>query len=206
MAQGDRRRDRVVARREFLRGGLAGAAALSLGPGGLRRMAVAAPPVTPTADQFDPEVPAAWFDLSLDLVKQTAGFSPPVASRGFAYAGISLYEALVPGMPDHRSLAGQLNGLSELPHAGNNRVYHWPTVANSSMAAILRSLFPVATTENQAAIDRLEARFAALFRSGLPPGHGPLLPAIHERYRCSHMFGSIEFLPVRRADCVGRVW
>ena len=170
MAQGDRRRDRVVARREFLRGGLAGAAALALGPGGPRGMAVAAPPVTPTADQFDAEVPAAWFDLSLNLVKQTAGFSPPVASRGFAYAGIALYEALVPGMPDHRSLAGQLNGLSELPHAGKNRVYHWPTVANSSIASIVRSLFPLATAENQAAIDRLEARFGALFRSSLPPG------------------------------------
>jgi hypothetical protein len=122
------------------------------------------------ADQFDAEVPTAWFDLSLLLVQQTAGFSPPVASRAFAHAGVVLYEALVPGMPDHRSLAGQFKGLSELPRAGKNRVYHWPTVANSSLAAILRSLFPTAPAQGRAAIESMEARFAAQFRPVLPPG------------------------------------
>lgn len=152
-----------------MRGGLAGGA-LALGLGSLRRFAHAAPPVNALADQFDAEVPTAWFDLSLVLVQQTAGFSPPVASRAFAYAGLALYEALVPGMPDHRSLAGQLNGLSELPHAGKNRAYHWPTVANGSMATILRSLFPTASAESRAAIDGMEARFVGQFRPGLPPG------------------------------------
>jgi len=153
-----------------LQDGLAGAGAVALGLRGLPRMAVTAPPVLPMADQFDAEVPTAWFDLSLLLVQQTAGFSPPVASRAFAYAGVALYEALVPGMADHRSLAGQLNGLPELPRAGKNRVYHWPTVANSSLAAILRSLFPTAPAEGRAGIDSMEARFAARSRPGLPPG------------------------------------
>ncbi len=153
-----------------MRGGLAGAGALALGLGGLPRMALAAPPFTPMADEFDVEVPTAWFDLSLLLVQQTAGFSPPVATRALAYAGVALYEALVPGMPDHRSLSGQLNGLSQLPQACTNPVYHWPTVANSSLAAILRSLFPTAPAEGRAAIDSMEARFAAQFGPGLPPG------------------------------------
>jgi len=153
-----------------LGGGLAGAGALALGRDGLTRMVLPASPVNPMADQFDAEAPTAWFDLSLLLVRQTAGFSPPVASRAFAHAGVVLYEALVPGMPDHRSLAGEFNELSDLPRAGKNSVYHWPVVANSSLAAILRSLFPTAPAAGRAAIDSMEARFAAQFRPGLPQG------------------------------------
>jgi len=50
--------------------------------------------------------------LALQLVRQTFGYSPPVAARAFGYIGVTLYEAVVPGMPDYQSLAGQLNGLT----------------------------------------------------------------------------------------------
>ncbi|MEY2950356.1 MAG: hypothetical protein RLZZ248_1557, partial [Bacteroidota bacterium] len=42
-------------------------------------------------------------------------FSPPVASRIYAYASIAGYEANAMGDPNYRSLAGQLNGLKEIP-------------------------------------------------------------------------------------------
>ncbi len=44
-------------------------------------------------------------------------FSPPQASRGYAYPAIAAYEALVPGHPEYRSLAGQLRDLNALPVA-----------------------------------------------------------------------------------------
>lgn len=49
-------------------------------------------------------------------------FSPPVASRIYAYANIAAYEALVPSSPENLSLAGQLNGLDTIlkPHPGPN--------------------------------------------------------------------------------------
>lgn len=43
------------------------------------------------------------------------GVSPPVSSRSFAYSNIAAYEALVPVDSTRRSLAGQLNGLDDLP-------------------------------------------------------------------------------------------
>jgi len=48
-------------------------------------------------------------------------FSPPVASRIYAYAGIAAFEAIVPGNPAFRSLAGQLNELPSgpVPKPGN---------------------------------------------------------------------------------------
>src|SRR5918996_1211176 len=39
-------------------------------------------------------------------------FSPPQASRAYAYASVAAYEALRPGYPAYRTLAGQLNGLT----------------------------------------------------------------------------------------------
>ncbi len=42
-------------------------------------------------------------------------FSPPQASRGYAYPAIAAYEALIGDHPEYRSLAGQLRGLEAPP-------------------------------------------------------------------------------------------
>ena len=61
-------------------------------------------PTTPDADRSGPdaalhrvagygaEVPLAYYQLSLAFSKQTAGFTPPVQSRAYAYMGLALYE------------------------------------------------------------------------------------------------------------------
>lgn len=120
-------------------------------------------------DQHNAEVPLAWFDLQLKLVKETPGFSPPVVSRVLGYAGVTLYEAVVPGMPTYRSLAEQLKGLAELPRVAPEPRHHWPTVANSALATITRLLFANASSANKAAIGALELRFANEFRPRLQP-------------------------------------
>jgi hypothetical protein len=130
---------------------------------------VLAAPAWPSASAYTAEVPLRWFDLALELVRTTPGFSPPVASRAFGYAGVALYEALTPGMPGRRSLAGQLNDLGRPPGA-SDPAYHWPTVANRALASILRSLFPTAVAESAAVIDELERRFASSAQAALPLG------------------------------------
>ena len=42
-------------------------------------------------------------------------FSPPQASRAYAYSAIAAYEAMRAGNPAYRSLAGQVRGLTEVP-------------------------------------------------------------------------------------------
>ncbi len=116
---------------------------------------VAAAPAR-TAASFSSGVANEWFQLALLLTQQTPGFSPPVASRALAYLGLALYESVVPGMPQHTSLAGQLNELSSLPWAQPDEPLHWPTVANAAMATMTRMMYPTATAENKARIDLLE--------------------------------------------------
>jgi hypothetical protein len=120
----------------------------------------------PAASAYGAEVPAAWFEFALTLVRTTPGFSPPVASRAFAYAGVAMHEALVPGLSDRGSLAGRLSELTPAPGAPD-QTYHWPTVANSALATILRSLFP---TGDLAAIAALDQQLDAQARAVLPQG------------------------------------
>lgn len=111
-----------------------------------------------------------WFERALSLIEGTGGFSPPVASRALGYAGVTLYETVVPGMPGRRSLAGIANGLPPMSSPGRNVAYHWSAAANAGLARILRLLFPTAPAAQVAAIDALEARFARQLEAGTPPG------------------------------------
>lgn len=134
-----------------------------LGGLGAAAPATAQSPATPSpatmsvpAEAYSAEVATEWFGLALLLAQQTPGMSPPVASRALAYLGLTLYESVVAGMPDHRSLTGQLNELQSLPWAQPDEALHWPTVAHSAMAAMTRMMFPHASAENRARIDLLE--------------------------------------------------
>ena len=175
-----------LSRAELIRRAGAATIVLLAGPAAGRASASRFPPV----HEFDAEVATAWFDLSLQLVRTTPGFSPPVASRAFGYAGLALYEALVPGMEGFRSLAGVLPGLTALPAAGRNRAYDWPTVANAALAEVLRGLFP---ESQRAAINTFESRLEAGLRHGLPPG-----AFVRSRERGRHV--AAEILEWSRSD------
>lgn len=125
---------------------------------------VLTPPIKPTA-AYPADVATSWFTLQLRLIKETPGFTPPVASRALGYSGVTLYETVVGGMPENNSLVGQLNELASLPQPAPDQAYHWAAAANSALATILRSLYPTATPENLAAIDALEEQFAAQFQA-----------------------------------------
>jgi hypothetical protein len=64
--------------------------------------------------------------LSLTSTIKHDLFAPMVAARIYAYANIAGYEALVAGSPTHKSLVGQLNGLTELPKPEAGKEYCYP--------------------------------------------------------------------------------
>jgi hypothetical protein len=104
-------------------------------------------PVTPAATRgrpgapasaFTMDVPLAYYNLSFTLSKRTAGITPPVQGRIFAYMGLALYESVVGGMPRNRSIAGSLRGIGPLPrHSGTT---YWPLAASAAMAEVMRGL------------------------------------------------------------------
>ncbi|CAA9245142.1 MAG: FIG00652090: hypothetical protein [uncultured Adhaeribacter sp.] len=67
-------------------------------------------------------------------------FSPPVASRVYAYANIAAYEALVPGYNNYQSLAGQLNDLKGLPKPVAGQEYCYPLASLRAFLTVGRTL------------------------------------------------------------------
>ncbi len=88
-------------------------------------------------------------------------FSPPQASRVYAYASIAAYEALRPAYPGYRSLAGRLNELQPVPEPEPDQTYYFPL---AGVQALLRVGQAMVFTEDRIAAyrDRVHARFRAL--------------------------------------------
>ncbi len=123
----------------------------------------APPKPTLAAVQLTPQsnaattIPVSWYQLEFKLIKETPGFSPPVAARALAYTGVALHEAVIWSERYGRSLSGQLNGLSAVPRPVTGKRYNWEIVANSAMADIIRSLYPNASAANLLLIAALDS-------------------------------------------------
>ena len=87
-------------------------------------------------------------------------FSPPQASRAYAYATIAAYEALRPDhAKEYRTFAGQLNGLKPLPAPSPDSEYYLPL---SSVHAFM--MVGKALTFSSARMDSLRAAMDERYR------------------------------------------
>jgi hypothetical protein len=110
------------------------------------------------ADELHSKVASAWFDLLYDVVKAEKT-PPPQASRIYGITAVSLYESIVTGTKENRSLVGQLNGLRSVPEPEHN--HHWVTVANSAIANTIRGLYSTISPASLEAINQLEQKIAS---------------------------------------------
>lgn len=67
-------------------------------------------------------------------------FSPPVASRIYAYSTIAAYEAVIHQDSTYVSLAGQVNGLTEVPKPEPGLEYCFPISSMQAMFKVGRTL------------------------------------------------------------------
>ncbi len=82
-----------------------------------------------------------WYELVLKLVRHTATYSPPLASRNFAYLGVTSYEAIASGDKKMKTLAGQLNGLHDMPQREAGKIYDNAVVLNAALGQALKLYF-----------------------------------------------------------------
>jgi hypothetical protein len=67
-------------------------------------------------------------------------FSPPQASRVYAYATIAAYETLRQGDSTYRTLAGQVNGLTSVPAPDSGVEYYLPLAGIHAFMTVGRAL------------------------------------------------------------------
>ncbi len=99
-----------------------------------------------------------WYRLTLNLVRHTATYSPPVASRAFAYVGVTAFEATASGDAHLQSLAGQLNGLTSLPKREAGKTYDDAVVLNAAMDAAISDFFANTGPSGQQALGAFARR------------------------------------------------
>lgn len=123
-------------------------------------------PVRAQSDERAVEVARTWYRLTLELVRHTPTYSPPVASRSLAYLGVAAQEALAGGRPSTRSFAGQLNGL-EAFSLRSEGVYDEAVVLQGALKISTRHFFSNTGPTGQRAMDAIGKRLDALVSEGV---------------------------------------
>ena len=87
---------------------------------------------------YSSDVAIKWLNMQ---VKQMREYPPTIGnvlySRHYAYSGIALYEAVVPGMSSYQSIASQLNGLTGVPKIVAGVDYHFFPLGKSNFNRLL---------------------------------------------------------------------
>jgi hypothetical protein len=112
----------------------------------------------PHIKKYPGDLAVKWAKLQMTISRSTPGFNPGLATRAFAYSGLTLYESVMEGMPGYKSVASHLIGTRVQPPKQQQRLFY-PASANAAMASIIKSFIPSASIANVARIDSLEAAF-----------------------------------------------
>ena len=114
--------------------------------------------------RYPSDVANAWMQMLIRLTLSTPGYNSVVSDRSFGYAGITMYESLVPGMPGFRSLMSQIGGDAIAANLSPG-LYYWPASVNASMAMLTKNFFENTSPANMASIDSLEAAYTTKFQN-----------------------------------------
>jgi hypothetical protein len=109
-----------------------------------------------------------WYGLILNLVRHTATYSPPVASRAFAYLGVTVYEAVASGSSQLQSLAGQLHELKLVPQRKAGLVYDEAAVLNGALAFAAQNFFSNTGPTGQRAMATMVPQMLTCVAAGVP--------------------------------------
>jgi hypothetical protein len=107
-----------------------------------------------------------WYRLILELVRHTPTYSPPVASRALAYAGITAYEVVAGAGPDLRSFGGRLRDLAPLPAPGADPL-DTGIALHAALAQVVRHLFGNTGPTGQRAMAAMDDKGAARMAAGV---------------------------------------
>ncbi len=110
---------------------------------------------------------AKWYELILELVRHTPTYSPPVASRSFAYFGVTAFEAVASGDDNLTTLAGQLNGLTAPPAREPGAEYDEAVVLQAAMSSAARNFFFNTGPTGQRALKAMDRKLSVDVAEGV---------------------------------------
>jgi hypothetical protein len=126
----------------------------------------AAQDASPPASELDAHPATEWIELLYQRIFAEK-INPPAAARLYAYAGITMYQAVVPGIPGNRSLAGQLTDMPESPAIEDGAVYDWSAAATGALAVVVPAILPE-NPDTAQAVELLLTRQTNTYKRNLP--------------------------------------
>jgi hypothetical protein len=121
------------------------------------------------AQKADPrEVLLTWNHMILQLTRHTPTYSPPVASRTYAYLGIAAYEAVASGSDKLQTLAGQINGLTPGPKREAGAAYDEGVILEAAMSAVIKKMFENTGPTGQRAFDAQQKKLRDKITDDVP--------------------------------------
>jgi hypothetical protein len=124
--------------------------------------------VSQAAVRAPEDVVQDWYKLILELVRHTPNYSPPVASRSFAYIGVTIYEVTAGSSKDMVSLAGQLNDLTPSPKREAGKVYDEAIALNAAMNFAALHFFDRTGPTGQRSLANLGKKMHIKVSEGVP--------------------------------------
>ena len=140
----------------------------------------ATPPPMATGTHTPPPANASDADLLHEAMWELSNtmvydiFSPPQASRTYAYASIAAYEAMRPADTTYKSLAGQLKGLTPVPVPPAGAKVSYPMAGVHAFMVVSQAL-----TFSRARMDSLRSAMDKRFEARVPA----------DQYRASIAYG-----------------
>lgn len=131
-------------------------------------LAFAASPPAHAAVMPAEQVLSSWYGLMLELVRHTPTYSPPVASRAFAYVGVAAFEAVAMRTPGLRSLAGQVNGLLPMKMTKDLKPLDQPLVLHAALCRSITTLFDNTGPTGQRALAAQKRNIEKSLSAGKP--------------------------------------
>ena len=77
-----------------------------------------------------------WMQISYEMIKENHLYGPH-AARAYGYLGLTLWESVYLGIPNARSLAGQINDYPLAPSFDELQIYDWGVVLSTAMRTVL---------------------------------------------------------------------
>jgi hypothetical protein len=125
---------------------------------------------TKLARDHDGQIAHEWVNLASEIIKEN-GISGPQSARIFGYIGLTLHESAVNGIPNGRSLAGQINELPKMPQPKTDQIYEWGLVLCAAMETVMPELFDQISAVQRGSIQSMAAVQTSkmMFASDLTP-------------------------------------
>ncbi len=92
-----------------------------------------------------------WVQITDSFVKENQLEAPHIA-RIYGYVGLTIWESVYNGIPDARSMAGQINDYPNAPEVNTLVVYDWAIVMCAAMRIVLPELVDGLTTSQRSSI------------------------------------------------------